>query len=384
MFVEIAMAARASGAKVAAAMMGGVDAHVAVHDLASDLGIVAVDEVAPLVSVMAVIEAGAKRPWRASIRTLSDVDRARLGNVCIGERGGGRLTRHDGGLLAFHTDDDEVFRVGEPRDVAIAIGAMHAADRITSASASVVDAVDRREVLDVIFGPPRALSDPASKQALAPYGIPLPEEELCTSPSRAAAEAARIGFPVRIAVASPDVRVWDHPDLAVDGVESAARVREVYRQVTTMAQTRVPKARLLGVTVTATRLSQAFLRLVATPLPHGLVLAEVGFADPHGVAAGDHTHTVLPAPGATIERVIGRLAGSPLVLHGTAAERRSVISGLRDLMLRVAAFVDDQRAEVECVEIDPVALLVGGAFEVREVCVTVGDAFQRSLEAPTG
>ena len=70
--------------------------------------------------------------------------------------------------------------------------------------------------------------------------------------NRAASEAARIGFPVRIALASPDLRVWDHPDLAVDGVDNAARVRDVYRQIMGMANERQPEAHLLGVHVTAT------------------------------------------------------------------------------------------------------------------------------------
>ena len=86
-------------------------------------------------------------------------------------------------------------------------------------------------MLDVLFGPRRALSDPASKAALEPYDVPMPIEELCASASRAAAEANRIGFPVRISLASPDLRVWDHPDLRVDMVDNAARVRDTFRQL---------------------------------------------------------------------------------------------------------------------------------------------------------
>jgi hypothetical protein len=38
--------------------------------------------------------------------------------------------------------------------------------------------------------------------------------------------------------------------------------------------------------------------------------------------------------------------------------------------------------EIESVELRPVALLPHGVAEVREACVTVSDAFERSLRAP--
>ncbi len=288
--------------------------------------------------------------------------------------------RDEGGVLAVR-DGDRVVRIGEPRDANEALTALRAAEGPVAKAGSILEGVDTRAALDVIFGPPRSLSDPASKAALAPYGVPLPIEELCTSPSRAAAEASRIGFPVRIALASPDLRVWDHPDLAADGVDSAARARDVFRQMMTLASQRAPGARLLGVTVTATAAARALLRFRATPTVEGLVLAEIGFADPHGVASGDSTRTVLPAPIARVERVLARLAGSELVLAGAAQDRRATVEAVADVMLRVAAFVDDRRREVERVEIDPLAVLIGGGAEVREACVTVGDAFLRSLEA---
>jgi hypothetical protein len=247
---------------------------------------------------------------------------------------------------------------------------------------AVMDGVDDRAVLDVLFGPPRALSDPASKAALQPYGLPLPLEELCSSPSRAAAEAARIGFPVRIALASPDLRIWDHPDLAVDTVDNAARVREVFRQIMSMASERRPDARLLGVSVSATRSPLALLGLRAEPLDAGWVLTEIGFADAHGLASRDRTRTVLPASTERLDRTLSRLRGSSLVLEGTPAQRRAVLEAIGDALLRLSAFVDHHRDEIVAVEIRPLAVLVGGGVEVREACVTVGDSFLRTLDAP--
>ena len=49
--------------------------------------------------------------------------------------------------------------------------------------------------------------------------------------------------------------------------------------------------------------------------------------------------------------------------------------------MRLAAFVHQWREQVELVEVNPLAILLSGELEVRQACVTVGDAFSRSLHA---
>lgn len=380
---ELARLARACYARGAVAALVFFGDRTEVEEraaLARDLGLVAVSEIRPMLAALALARTGASQPFAVSTRGLSSSDRARIG--LRGTSGGsGRLVRLDDGRVGWAAEaSDLVVPLGEPRDAGEALRAMREAAGATPPGRAIVEGVDDRAVTEVLFGPPRALSDPASKAALGPYGLPLPNEELCSSPSRAAAEAARIGFPVRIALASPDLRIWDHPDLAVDGVDNAARVRDVFRQITALATERRPDARLLGVTVGAATTPTAMLRVRAVPLDAEWVLAEIGFADPHGLASGDQTRTVLPASAQRIERTLARLRGSSLVLSGTAARRRAVVEAITDALLRLAAFVDRHRTEIESVEIRPLAVLAGGTVEAREACVTVGDWFLRSLE----
>lgn len=352
--------------------------------LAGELGIVAVDEVRPFVAALALLAAGAKKAWTASVKSLSPVDRARLRFALDGsEKNSGKLVRADSGFLAWTKANSDTHAVlGEARDVAVAIAALEAAEQHEVAPRRAPDVTDSREVLDILFGPPRALSDPASKAALRPYGVPLPVEELCASPSRAASEATRIGYPVRIALASPDLRVWDHPDLAVDGVDHAARVRDVFHQLMTLAQGREPRARLLGVTVTAASEPVALLRVRATPLSTKHVHVIMSFADAHGVASHDETILVAPAAPLTVERALTRLMGAALLFSGSPTVRKASVHALHDVLDRVAAFILDRANEIDAVELNPVALLIGGSVEVREACVHVGDAFLRSLDAP--
>jgi hypothetical protein len=388
--IELGHASRETGHGTVLALVERSAHAERLRQVALDLGITAVHEVEPLMAALCLLDADAQSPWTAAARTLGRPDRARLQPaLSAGPRTGNQLIRDEAGLLRYCAHADDRGRVvGRARDLAPALLALRDTDRETPRFEASVDDVDARAVLDVLFGPRRALSDPASKAALKPYDIPLPVEELCASASRAASEATRIGFPVRISLVSPDLRIWDHPDLAVDMVDNAARVRDTFRQLMGVARSRLepsdPRAaeRLLGVMVTATSDAIALLGVRAWPVARDRVAMEVGFADQHGAAADDRTLAVLPAPVSAIERALRRLAGRDLLLRGTAAQRRAHLDAVGEVLLRLSTFVHERRREVESVELRPLAVLLDGSTEVRQACVSVSDAFERSLSAP--
>ncbi|MBW1758397.1 MAG: acetate--CoA ligase family protein [Deltaproteobacteria bacterium] len=235
--------------------------------LLHDLGLPAVHETGPLAAVAALLELATERPWAATTKELPAVDRVRLGDS-VSHRSDGRFVRIDDGLIAHEGDGTESKPIGSPRNVAAALRAMRASQDPSRPKVPVVQGVEADAVLEVILGPKRALSDPASKAALEPYDVPLPIEGLCATPSRAASEAARIGFPVRVALASPDLRLWDHPDLAAE-VFSAGQARDAFRQIMAVAKNRSPDARLLGVTVSASSMARTLLRVRMEPLAAG-------------------------------------------------------------------------------------------------------------------
>ena len=372
--VELSDAARTVGRALPVAVIGAQPLGI-FHDL----GLPAVHETGPLLAVAALSALGAKRPWAATTKELPAVDRVRIGES-VSHKSDGRFVRLDDGLIGHADAGDEGRPIGTPRDVAAALRAMRASHDASRPKVPVVQGVESEAVLEVILGPQRALSDPASKAALGPYDVPLPLEELCATPSRAASEASRIGFPVRVGLASPDLRLWDHPDL-VATVYSAGQARDAFRQIMAMAKNRAEEARLLGVTVSASTLARTLLHVRMEPLPAGPVLTEIGFADPHGRASADSTETVLPATPKALEGVLLRLHGSSLLLAGTPHERAAAVSAIGDVLMRLAAFVHQWRDEIDAIEVNPLAILLAGELEVREACVSVGDAYSRSLNA---
>jgi hypothetical protein len=383
--VELSHAARGRSQRVALALPAPSDDQRILLEVAGELGLCAVIELEPLCALCALLGSHALDAAGAGARGLNPADRARL-SVALesGRESRAQFFNIDALHVGYRTAPDaQPVRLGDAADAREALFALRRLDTQQREVEASVE-VDDRAVLDVIFGPRRALSDPASKSALAPYGIPLPVEELCGSASRAASEATRIGYPVRISLASPDLRIWDHPDLSVDMVDNAARVRDTFRQLHAAAESRFAAAsptrsgRILGVLVSATSEPLAELGISATALPHRRVAIRVGFADPHGRAAGDETATVLPAEQAVIERALRRLAGAALLLQTSPAQRKARVDNIADLLQRVAAFVNDRRDQISRVEIRPLAVLLDGSVEVREACVSVSDWFERN------
>ena len=372
--VRLADAARREGRRVPVAVISPQPL-----GMLHDLGLPAVHESGPLVALAALLDLQTERPWAAATQGLPSVDRVRLGES-VSHESDGRFVRLDDGIVGHETAQGGRSPIGTPRDVAAALRSLRASQPSARPKVPEVEGVESDAVLDVILGPRRALSDPASKAALRPYDVPLPLEELCATPSRTASEASRIGFPVRVGLASPDLRLWDHPDLVAE-VYSAGQARDAFRQIMAMAKTRSSEARLLGVTVSASTLARTLLHVRMEPLSSGPILTDIAFADPHGRASDDTTRTVLPATAKSLERVLLRLRGSSLLLSGPPRDRSASVSAIGDVLMRLAAFVHQWRDQIESVEVNPLAILVGGELEVREACVSVSDAFSRSLNA---
>jgi hypothetical protein len=347
--------------------------------LALELGVAAFTDVAAGLAAMRLEREGVENPSTLSLRGLSPLARKRLG--LGGGRSSARLESASGGRVALVRGEAAPMLLGRVPEVARAAHVLTARRARSRTPMPVVEGADRRPVLDIILGPPRALSDPASKSVLFAYGLTLPIEELCASPSRAASEATRIGFPVRLALASPDLRASEHADLHVDGVDSASRVREIYRQMMTLAASRREDARLLGVTVSASTTARAMLAIRLSCLGDESVVVDFAFADPHGAASNDAGLVVLPTDPEGLERALSRLSGHALLFGESPGEKRHFIASFGEILFRLAALARDFPAEIVEIELPRLAVIPGGDLEIREAKIEIGDAFTRQLGA---
>ncbi len=341
--------------------------------LMRSLGLVAVNDVGAFTSVLALSSAGCLMPWSLSRASLNEVQRLQLAPLpYVRRRSSQKLVDLGQGLLGLSGGTrEEAASLGEAEDFVQAAEALRWFHPEWRRDAWSPPPVNKDSVIGIIYGPKRQLSDPATKSVLELFGIPTPSAELCLSPSRAASEASRFGFPVRVTLASPDLRIWDHPEFRVDNVDNAARVREVFRQMVELARDSVPESRILGVSVGPNTPARALLRVHMT-WRSGFVWTDVAFDDPHGHASLDRVTLALPNHYERASHILSQLRGWPLI------ERESAL--LIETLQRAASLVAGYSREVESLQMRPIAINMDSTLEVREASLAISDAFTRDLQ----
>lgn len=94
-----------------------------------------------------------------------------------------------------------------------------------------------------------ALTEVEAKLLMAEAGIPVVETRLARSEEEAVALARRMGWPVAVKVASPDILHKTEVGGVRVGVADEASLRSAYREVTESARRARPDARIEGVAV---------------------------------------------------------------------------------------------------------------------------------------
>lgn len=102
---------------------------------------------------------------------------------------------------------------------------------------------------EVLAGAGMALSEHESKVVLRAAGLCVTRQAVATSASAAAAFAERIGFPVALKVASPDLRRKEDIGAVALALPNASAVRRAYGTVLRAVETAAPTARVDGVIV---------------------------------------------------------------------------------------------------------------------------------------
>lgn len=213
--------------------------------------------------------------------------------------------------------------LGEPAE-ALAVLARRALLREAEASAPLSPLSEETiaKAREVLFGPPRTLSDPSSRRVLEAFGVRTAPHRLAETAARAAAHARALRGSVDLRLASPDLNALDHPELGALDLRTPGEVREAQRSLLRVSREQRADARVLGVTVSAhvpaalrLEVGRATLSLrhlgspggelagpVEGPLPTTLVAAATALALSRGaeVLATSELTTLLARVGAAV------------------------------------------------------------------------------------
>jgi acyl-CoA synthetase (NDP forming) len=222
--------------------------------------------------------------------------------------------------------------------------------------------------VDALLAPGGALSEHASKEVLAAYGIPVTREIVATSAAEAARAAGSIGFPVVLKVNSPDILHKSDLGLVRVGLRSAAEVRGAYTEIVATAQAAAPGARVEGVIVaemvtggveTVVGVSDDELFGPTVMFGLGGVFVEV---------LRDVTFRVPPFDRAEARRMIREVQGFPL-LTGARGSAKADLGALVDVLMKVQRLALDHAGALSELDINPLVVGPAGAVALDALVV---------------
>lgn len=237
-------------------------------------------------------------------------------------------------------------------------------------SAADHDRAAVRALVDGLLAEGRTtLTAPEAGRICAAYGIPTPPEELAADADEAVRHATRIGFPVVLKVASPQIPHKSDAGGVRVGLRGAEEVRRAFAEIVAAARAHAPEAEIDGVQVqrqlppgreviVGAVTDPTFGKVVAFGL--GGVLVEV---------LRDVTFRLAPVAPDEAASMLDSLAGAE-VLRGVRGAAPVDRDALADLVVRVSQLAADV-PEIAEIDLNPVIAVPGArgavAADVRIV-----------------
>jgi acetyltransferase len=205
----------------------------------------------------------------------------------------------------------------------------------------------------------RALSETESKRVLAAYGIDVPAEALA---------AEKIGFPVVVKIASPDILHKTEVDGIRLSLESREAVRDAAAAVLESAARHRPDARLDGVSVQQMVFSGVELVVGVKRDSQFGPLVAVGLGGVMVELLGDTVVRLAPVSMTEARMMLAALKGARL-LSGYRGSAAVDIESVADLICRVSELADDLRDSISEIDVNPVIVTPLGAVAADALIV---------------
>ncbi|MBP0445338.1 acetate--CoA ligase family protein [Roseomonas sp. SSH11] len=222
--------------------------------------------------------------------------------------------------------------------------------------------------------PLRTLSEAEGKAMLRQAGLAVPDGVLARSGADAAAVAARMGFPVALKIASPDILHKSDIGGVVLGLRDASAVEAAFAAVTEAGARHHPEARIEGALVE--RMAPPGGTEILLSVSRDPVLGHVmtcGLGGIHVELLRDVAHRLLPVDAAEAGRMLRELRGFPL-LEGLRGAAPCDLDALCRAMAALSALVEARPEDFEEIEINPVrAGAEGEGALVLDAVVTLRD-----------
>ncbi len=216
-----------------------------------------------------------------------------------------------------------------------------------------------RELFDQVREEGRvAIGDAEAREVLEAYGFPVPESHLAETPEEAVEMAERIGYPVVLKVASPDILHKTDVGGVKLNVNSPGDVRDAFDLIVYRAGRYVPDARVWGCLVQEMVREGREILLGMNRDPQFGPLVAFGLGGIYVEALRDVAFRIAPFSQQQAREMIREIRSYPL-LEGVRGESPADHEAMVDALMRVSQLVTDFPEIVE-LDINPLTVFDEG------------------------
>jgi acetyl coenzyme A synthetase (ADP forming)-like protein len=213
------------------------------------------------------------------------------------------------------------------------------------------------------------------KDILEAYGFNFPALELAKDEKEAMKIAKRIGYPVALKIASPDIiHKSDAGGVALD-IEDENELRKKYNRIISEVKTKVPKAKIDGMIVEEMVIGGRETILGMSLDPNFGPLIMFGLGGIYVEILKDVSFRIAPISDLDASEMVRSVKSYPL-LKGVRGEKSVDISSIEEYIQRLSRLVEDF-PEIEEIDINPfVVFEKGKCCNIVDARIKIGRSYE--------
>lgn len=206
------------------------------------------------------------------------------------------------------------------------------------------------------------LTEFESKKLLKQAGVPVIETKLAQTPKEAVSISQKLGFPVALKIASPDIVHKSDSGGVRLSLKNASEVRTAYREVIDGARKKYPSASIQGVAVQKMAKPGTEVIVGASKDPQFGPVIMFGLGGIFVEVLKDVSFRIIPLSRKDAREMIEEIKGYPL-LKGYRGKEPVDITAFIEILLKISSLMEET-PEIKELELNPILAYKKGALGV--------------------
>jgi acyl-CoA synthetase (NDP forming) len=206
------------------------------------------------------------------------------------------------------------------------------------------------------------LTEFESKELLKQVGIPIVETKLAKTQKEAVSLSQKIGFPVALKIASPDVIHKSESGGVKLGLNNVAQVKTAYNEIIESVNQQYPGAVIQGISVQKMVRPGTEVIVGTSKDPQFGPVIMFGLGGIFVEVLKDVSFRIIPVSQRDAQEMIQEIKGYPL-LQGYRGKEPANIPVLVEMILKISKFVEEN-PQIKELELNPIFAYADGAAAV--------------------